>query len=110
MLVDLSRAVGDYLHDVFVVQLDWWIALGFVAQGLFTMRFAVQWIASERAGRSVVPMAFWVFSIGGGILLLIYALHRRDPVFIAGQGLGVFIYLRNLQFVLRERKLKVAAN
>lgn len=110
MLVDLSRAVGTYLHDVFVVQLDWWIALGFLAQALFTMRFAVQWIASERAGRSVVPMAFWVFSIGGGVLLLIYALHRRDPVFIAGQGLGVFIYLRNLQFVLRERKLKVAAN
>jgi lipid-A-disaccharide synthase-like uncharacterized protein len=110
MLVDLSRSVGTYLHDVFVVQLDWWIALGFLAQALFTMRFAVQWIASERAGRSVVPMAFWVFSIGGGLLLLIYALHRRDPVFIAGQGLGVFIYLRNLQFVLRERKLKVAAN
>jgi lipid-A-disaccharide synthase-like uncharacterized protein len=95
---------------VFVVQLDWWIALGFLAQALFTMRFAVQWIASERAGRSVVPTAFWIFSIGGGILLLIYALHRRDPVFIAGQGLGVFIYLRNLQFVLRERKVKVAAN
>jgi len=110
MLVDLSRMVGSYLHDVFVTQLDWWVALGFVAQALFTTRFAVQWIASERAGRSVVPTAFWVFSIGGGILLLIYALHRRDPVFIAGQGLGVFIYLRNLQFVLRERKVKVAAN
>jgi lipid-A-disaccharide synthase-like uncharacterized protein len=110
MLVDLSRAVGSYLHDVFVIQLDWWIALGFLAQALFTMRFAVQWIASERAGRSVVPMAFWLFSIGGGILLLVYALYRRDPVFIVGQGLGVFIYLRNLQFVLRERKVKVAAN
>src|SRR4029077_12349972 len=73
MLVDLSRAVGSYLHDVFVIQLDWWIALGFLAQALFTMRFAVQWIASERAGRSVVPMAFWLFSIGGGILLLVYA-------------------------------------
>ena len=110
MLVDLSRAVGNYLHDVFVIQLDWWIALGFLAQALFTARFAVQWIASERAGRSVVPMAFWLFSIGGGILLLVYALYRRDPVFIVGQGLGVFIYLRNLQFVLRERKVKVAAN
>ena len=110
MLVDLSRAVGTCLHDVFVAQLDWWVVLGFAAQALFTMRFAVQWIASERAGRSVVPMAFWVFSIGGGLLLLLYALHRRDPVFIAGQGLGVFIYLRNLQFVLRERKVKVAAN
>ncbi len=64
----------------------------------------MQWIASERAGRSVVPLAFWLFSISGGILLLVYALYRRDPVFILGQGLGVFIYLRNLQFVLRERK------
>jgi len=104
MLVDLQRVVGNYLHDVFVVQLDWWIVLGFAAQALFTMRFLVQWIASERAGRSVVPMAFWVFSIGGGVLLFVYALYRRDPVFILGQGLGVFIYLRNLYFVLRESR------
>ena len=112
MLIDLSRVVGDYLHDVFVVQLDWWVALGFLAQALFTARFAVQWIASEKAGRSVVPMAFWLFSVGGGILLLVYALYRRDPVFIAGQSFGVFIYLRNLQFVLRERRRgsSVAAN
>ena len=103
MLVDLQRVVGNYLHDVFVVQLDWWIVLGFAAQALFTMRFLVQWIASERAGRSVVPLAFWVFSIGGGVLLFVYALYRRDPVFILGQGLGVFIYLRNLYFVLREK-------
>jgi lipid-A-disaccharide synthase-like uncharacterized protein len=78
--------------------------LGFVAQGLFTMRFAVQWIASERVGRSVVPMAFWWFSISGGLLLLVYALYRRDPVFIFGQAFGVFIYLRNVVFVLRERR------
>ena len=110
MLIDLSRAVGDYLHDVFVIQLDWWIALGFLAQALFTARFAVQWIASERAGKSVVPMAFWLFSIGGGLLLLVYALYRRDPVFIAGQAFGVFIYLRNLHFVLRERRRGLAAN
>ena len=109
MLVDLQRAVGNYLHDVFVVKLDWWIVLGFVAQALFTMRFLVQWIASERAGRSVVPMAFWVFSIGGGVLLFVYALYRRDPVFILGQGLGVFIYLRNLYFVLREKRRAVGA-
>ena len=68
------------------------------------MRFAVQWIVSERAGRSVVPMAFWWFSIGGGLLLLVYALYRRDPVFIAGQALGVFIYIRNVHLVLRERR------
>jgi lipid-A-disaccharide synthase-like uncharacterized protein len=104
MLIDLSRAVGDYLHEVFVAKLDWWVALGFLAQILFTMRFIVQWIASERAGRSVIPMAFWGFSIGGGLLLLTYALYRRDPVFIAGQAFGVFVYLRNVYFVLRERK------
>jgi lipid-A-disaccharide synthase-like uncharacterized protein len=104
MLVDLSEAIGAYLHEVFVANLDWWVVLGFVAQGLFTMRFAVQWIASERVGRSVVPMAFWWFSISGGLLLLIYSLYRRDPVFIFGQAFGVFIYLRNVILVLRERK------
>ncbi|HWM48708.1 MAG TPA: lipid-A-disaccharide synthase N-terminal domain-containing protein [Xanthobacteraceae bacterium] len=104
MLVDLSHAVGGYLYDVFVVRLDWWVVLGFVAQIMFTMRFFVQWLASERAGRSVIPLAFWIFSIGGGLLLLVYALYRRDPVFIAGQAFGVFVYLRNLQFVLRERR------
>jgi lipid-A-disaccharide synthase-like uncharacterized protein len=109
VLVDLSRAVGDYLHDVFVTRLDWWVLLGFVAQGLFTMRFVVQWIASERAGRSVIPLAFWIFSIGGGVLLLVYALYRKDPVFIAGQAFGVFVYLRNLYFVLRERKMAASA-
>jgi lipid-A-disaccharide synthase-like uncharacterized protein len=109
LLVDLSRAVGTYLQDVFVTRLDWWVLMGFVAQGLFTMRFLVQWIASERAGRSVIPLAFWIFSIGGGLMLLIYALYRRDPVFIAGQAFGVFVYLRNLHFVLRERKAAASA-
>ena len=75
-----------------------------MAQALFTARFLVQWIASERAGRSVIPLAFWIFSIGGGLLLLVYALYRKDPVFIAGQAFGVFVYLRNLHFVMRERK------
>jgi lipid-A-disaccharide synthase-like uncharacterized protein len=98
----MLTALQNYLHDVFVAQFDWWIVLGFIAQALFSMRFVVQWIASERAGRSVMPTAFWIFSIGGGALLLIYALYRKDPVFIAGQGLGLFIYLRNLYFVMRE--------
>ena len=70
---------------------------------MFFLRFAVQWIASERAGRSVVPTAFWIFSVIG-LLLLIYSLQRKGPVFSAGQGLGLFIYLRNLQFILRGRK------
>jgi lipid-A-disaccharide synthase-like uncharacterized protein len=104
MLIDLANAVGGYLQDVFVTNLDWWVVLGFIAQGLFTARFVVQWIASERAGKSVIPFAFWLFSIGGGVLLLVYALYRKDPVFIAGQSFGVFVYLRNLYFVTRDRK------
>jgi lipid-A-disaccharide synthase-like uncharacterized protein len=109
VLVDLSHAVGTYLQDVFVTRLDWWVLVGFVAQGLFSMRFLVQWIASERAGRSVIPLAFWLFSIGGGLLLLVSALYRKDPVFIAGQAFGVFVYLRNLYFVLHERKEAASA-
>ena len=108
MLADLAQAIRNYLHDVFVIQFSWWVVLGFVAQGMFFMRFAVQWIASERAGRSVVPTAFWIFSVIGGLLLLVYALQRKDPVFIAGQGLGLFIYLRNLQFIMRGRKSAAA--
>ncbi len=109
MLIDLSRAAGTYFQDVFVARLDWWVFLGFVAQAMFTMRFLVQWIASERAGKSVIPLGFWTFSIGGGLLLLAYALYRRDPVFIAGQAFGVFVYLRNLYFVLRDRKAAAVA-
>ena len=109
MLIDLAHAVGGYLHDVFVTNLDWWVILGLIAQGLFTMRFLVQWIASERAGRSVIPLAFWWFSIAGGLLLLVYALYRKDAVFILGQAFGVFVYLRNLYFVLRDRKAAISA-
>jgi lipid-A-disaccharide synthase-like uncharacterized protein len=109
LLIDLAHAVGGYLHDVFVTNLDWWVILGLIAQGLFTMRFLVQWIASERAGRSVIPLAFWWFSIAGGLLLLVYALYRKDAVFILGQAFGVFVYLRNLYFVLRERRHKMSA-
>jgi lipid-A-disaccharide synthase-like uncharacterized protein len=102
MLIELARSVGGYLHDVFIGNIDLGVLVGYTAQGLFSMRFVVQWIASERAGRSVVPMTFWVFSIGGGLMLLAYAVYRRDPVFIIGQAFGVFVYLRNLQFVLRS--------
>jgi lipid-A-disaccharide synthase-like uncharacterized protein len=109
LLVDLSHAVGAYFVDVFVTKLDWWVLLGFLAQGLFTMRFLVQWIASERAGKSVIPVGFWYFSVAGGVLLLVYALYRKDAVFIAGQAFGVFVYLRNLYFVLRERKTAASA-
>lgn len=79
------------------------LVLGFVAQGLFTARFLVQWIVSERAGKSVVPVAFWLLSVLGGGLLLAYAVLRRDPVFILGQAGGLLIYLRNLYLIFRER-------
>jgi lipid-A-disaccharide synthase-like uncharacterized protein len=109
LLVDLAHAVGAYLSDVFITRLDWWVLLGFVAQLFFTARFLVQWIASERAGHSVIPTAFWLFSIGGGALLLVYALYRKDAVFIAGQAFSFFVYARNLYFVMRDRKAAAEA-
>lgn len=81
-----------------------WIAVGFAGQALFSMRFLIQWLASERSGRSVIPVAFWYFSIGGGLTLLSYAIYRLDPVFILGQLTGVFIYSRNLYLIYREHK------
>lgn len=80
-----------------------WYLLGFVGQALFFSRFLVQWLASERAGRSVFPVAFWYLSLSGGLTLFVYALHLRDPVFILGQSAGTFIYLRNLYFLRREK-------
>lgn len=81
----------------------WWLLVGFAGQALFMMRFVVQWIHSERLRRSVVPLAFWYFSVLGGVTLLVYSIHRRDPVFITGQLLGIFIYLRNLYLIKAER-------
>jgi lipid-A-disaccharide synthase-like uncharacterized protein len=81
---------------------DTWLIVGFLGQALFSARFIVQWVASERARRSVVPRAFWLFSLGGGATLLAYAVYRRDPVFIVGQAAGLFIYLRNLVLIRRE--------
>lgn len=81
-----------------------WLVVGFAGQALFTMRFVVQWVQSERQRRSIVPVAFWYFSLGGGLILLAYAIHRADPVFIVGQGAGVFIYLRNLHLIHKNRR------
>ncbi|QQA45092.1 lipid-A-disaccharide synthase N-terminal domain-containing protein [Pelagovum pacificum] len=81
-----------------------WVMIGLVGQLAFTARFLVQWIASEKAGRSTVPVAFWYFSIIGGAILLTYAIYRADPVFILGQSMGVFIYARNLWLIRREKK------
>lgn len=80
-----------------------WLAIGFLGQTLFFCRFLVQCIASERRGESVVPVAFWYLSIGGSMLLLGYAIHRLDPVFIVGQSFGFIVYTRNLVFIHRNR-------
>ena len=77
---------------------------GFAAQAIFAARFIVQWIASEKEKRSVIPMAFWYLSLTGGIMLFIYAVYRRDPVFILGQASGLIVYIRNIIFRLREKR------
>jgi lipid-A-disaccharide synthase-like uncharacterized protein len=82
---------------------SFWLILGFTAQVLFAARFLVQWIASERAGMSVVPISFWCLSIIGGLLLLGYAIRRRDPVFIVGQVTGVCVYARNLMLIWKSK-------
>jgi len=86
---------------------DWWVLIGFAAQGLFTARFLVQWIATEKRKQSYVPTSFWYFSLFGGLFLLIYAIHRKDPVFILGQSSGVFIYARNLYFIHSNKKTDI---
>ncbi|TGQ73106.1 MAG: hypothetical protein E5V49_01655 [Mesorhizobium sp.] len=103
-MVNVPPELAAWLHRVFIEQFDAWVLLGFIAQFFFTMRFVVQWLASEKARRSVVPVAFWFLSLFGGGLLLIYAIQRQDPVFIVGQAMGMFIYVRNLWLIANERK------
>lgn len=87
----------------------WWIMTGLLGQLMFTGRFLVQWLASEKAKKSVMPLAFWYFSIGGGVILLAYSIYRKDPVFVLGQGTGLFIYARNLWLIRAERKAQISA-
>lgn len=79
-----------------------WIAVGLVGQLAFTARFLVQWLTSERRGESVIPIAFWYFSMAGGVILLAYAIHKVDPVFILGQSMGLVVYVRNLVLIHRR--------
>jgi len=79
--------------------MDLWLVVGFFAQGLFSLRFIVQWIASEKEKKSVVPVYFWYISIAGGAMLLLYAIHKKDPVFILGQSMGILVYSRNLMLI-----------
>jgi len=86
-----------------------WLIVGLLGQACFSARFLVQWIASERRRQSVVPVYFWHFSIAGGMVLLAYAIHRKDPVFILGQAVGLIIYARNLYLIARQRDVSQVA-
>jgi lipid-A-disaccharide synthase-like uncharacterized protein len=87
----------------------YWLALGFFAQALFAARFIIQWITSEKEKRSVIPIAFWYFSIAGSLLLLVYAIYKQDPVFILGQSMGSFIYVRNLILIHKKKKAEATS-
>jgi lipid-A-disaccharide synthase-like uncharacterized protein len=103
MLIQFGQAFNTYLYEVFVGKFDFWLAFGLVAQLLFAARFLVQWIASERAGKSVVPMAFWFFSVGGGLLTLLYGIVKREPIIIIGQLLSNIIYVRNIMLIWKNK-------
>ena len=103
MLIQFGQELSNYLYDVFIAKFDFWLAFGLIAQLLFTARFLVQWISSERAGQSVVPMAFWFFSMGGGLMTLIYGIAKREPVISLGQGLATLIYIRNIMLIVKNR-------
>lgn len=87
---------------------DFWIAFGFLGQAAFSARFLVQWVWSERRGESYIPIYFWYFSLLGGLILTIYAVHRRDPVFVVGQGFGLLVYVRNLMLIRNRSKASAA--
>jgi lipid-A-disaccharide synthase-like uncharacterized protein len=103
MLIQFGEALSSYLQEVFVAKFDFWLVFGVAAQLVFAARFLVQWISSERAGKSVIPFAFWILSVAGGLMTLLYGLVKREPVIIVGQGLATFIYLRNIMLIFRER-------
>jgi lipid-A-disaccharide synthase-like uncharacterized protein len=109
----------DHLHNLVALLAQWWastpatekvwLGVGFLAQLMFSMRFIVQWIASERARRSIVPETFWYFSLFGGAMLLAYAIYRLDPVFMLGQAMGLIIYSRNIYFIRTHHKSEATA-
>ena len=105
--LSVLSVVTDFFRDLSArypkFQLDFWVLFGFLGQAMFTMRFVVQWIASEKRRESVIPIAFWYFSLAGGLILLIYAIRQMDPVFIAAYLLNPFIYFRNLYFIYKKK-------
>ena len=98
---------AGWAHDLgqwLTAQWSVWKLIGYIGQSLFFMRFLVQWIASERAGRSIIPMHFWVLSIGGSLILSIYAFYTRDLVFILGYSINSVVYIRNIMLIQKEKR------
>ena len=104
MVIQYGQALNAFFYDVFIAKFDFWLAFGLVAQLFFTARFVVQWIASERAGNSVVPIAFWFCSVGGGLMTLAYGIAKREPIIIFGQGMSTFIYVRNIMLIVKNSR------
>lgn len=100
----IKEVLSTFVQQYPKFQLDVWIIFGFIGQAMFTMRFLIQWIASEKKKESVVPASFWYFSLGGGLILLAYAIHRTDPIFILAYLPGNFIYFRNLCLVRKKQQ------
>ncbi len=99
----MIQAINDFIAHSSQIELVW-LVVGFAAQMLFSARFLVQWIASERVKKSIVPEAFWYFSFLGGAMLLSYAIYRKDPVFTLGQAFGLLVYSRNIWFIWTARR------
>jgi lipid-A-disaccharide synthase-like uncharacterized protein len=106
MLIQFGQELSAYFQEVFIAKFDFWLVFGLVAQLLFAARFIVQWISSERAGKSVVPFAFWVFSMGGGLMTLVYGIVKREPVIIFGQAMATIIYVRNIMLIFRSGRTR----
>lgn len=104
MLIQLAEDLPAYFYEIFVTRFDFWLVFGIGAQLVFGSRFILQWIASEREGRSVMPLSFWFLSILGGLMTLVYGFVRKEPVIIIGQALSTIIYARNLVLIFRERR------
>jgi lipid-A-disaccharide synthase-like uncharacterized protein len=104
MLIQIGTQLSTSLREAFIDKFDFWLVFGLAAQLVFGVRFVVQWISSERAGKSVIPIAFWFFSIVGGLMTLVYGLVKREPVIIFGQGLSTIIYVRNVVLIFREKR------
>jgi lipid-A-disaccharide synthase-like uncharacterized protein len=101
IIADLSQGLWQGMMHKFA---SWWVALGLLGQLLFGCRFVIQWVVSERKGRSVIPVPFWYLSLGGSAILLVYSIHIADPVFILANVLNSFIYIRNLMLIGKEKQ------